>query len=390
MKEPIGLAMVGAGALAARVLRHLALPDVADAVRVVRVLDTVPGRAEAVIERIGLDAVGGTTFSDLLSDPAVDIVSIASPIGLHFEQGMAAIQAGKHVHFNKTMAITTDEATRLIESAADAGVHLVASPGEVLRPHVQRIRELVASGAIGRVVWAACGCSLNTYHEDEPERLADAGTGAVDPSWYFRVPGGGPLYDMTVYALHSLTAILGSVQRVTALSGIRIPQRQFHGHAIETEAHDNTLMLLDFGDGLYAFAYGTAAGHLTGRHTWDPGARIYGTAGEIVGLTVNGEPFDYPGRDLAESSGDPLGAGNQWLLPHVTASHRNLIEQHVFEDVMQLVDWVRLGTPSAVSAVHARHVIEIIEAAYAAAETGQVQTLRTTVDGIRDLPREAA
>ncbi len=342
----------------------------------------VPGRAAELVSRTGLDARPCTTLDELLGTPGVDAVSVASPIGLHFAQGMAAIAAGKHVHFNKTLAVTTDEATQLIEAARRAGVHLVASPGEVLRPHVQRMRELVAEGAIGRVAWAACGCSLNTYHEDEPERR-EAGGGAIDPSWYFRKPGGGPLYDMTVYALHALTAILGSVQRVTALSGIRIPVRTFGDREIETEADDNTGMLLDFGDGLFAFAYGAAAGHLTSGSRWDPAPRIYGTGGEIAGLAVNGVPFDYPGRALAESSGDLAGTGNQWLLPHVTGAHRDLIEQHVFEDVMQLVDSVRLGTPSPVSAEHGRHVVEIIECAYRASETGAVHALTTTVDGLR-------
>ena len=380
MTATVGLGMVGAGTLATRVLRHLALPDVADAVHVAAVLDPVPGRAADLIARTGLTARACTSLEELLDAPGVDAVSIASPIGLHYEQGMAAIAAGRHVHFNKTMAVTADEATALIDAAARAGVHLVASPGEVLRPHVQRMRELVADGAIGRVAWAACGCSLNTYHEDEPERQDGGGT-PIDPSWYFRKPGGGPLYDMTVYALHALTAILGSVERVTALSGVRIPERRFGDRVIPTEADDNTVMLLDFGAGLFAFAYGAAAGHLTSGSRWDPAPRIYGTGGEIAGLAVNGEPFDYPGRALAESAGD-VQAGNQWLLPHVTGAHRDMIEQHVFEDVMQLVDRVRLGTPSPVSAEHARHVIEIIECAYRASETGATQELRTTVAGL--------
>jgi predicted dehydrogenase len=93
-----------------------------------------------------------------------------------------------------------------------------------------------------------------------------------------------------------------------------------------------------------------------------------------VGLTHNGQPFDYPGRGLAEQSSD----GNYWLLPHVVGPHRELEEMHVFEDIMQLVDWIRDGTPSIVTAEHARHVVEIIEAAYRAAETGQTQELKTT------------
>jgi predicted dehydrogenase len=58
--------------------------------------------------------------------------------------------------------------------------------------------------------------------------------------------------------------------------------------------------------------------------------------------------------------------------------HRELQEMHVYEDVMQLVDWVREGKASPVTAEHARHVIDIIESAFRAAETGQVQELRTT------------
>jgi len=58
--------------------------------------------------------------------------------------------------------------------------------------------------------------------------------------------------------------------------------------------------------------------------------------------------------------------------------HRALGEQHVYEDVMQLVDWVREGKPSIVTAEHARHVVDIIESAYRASETGQTQDLRTT------------
>src|SRR5215210_52110 len=203
-REPLGLGVVGAGTLTGRVLRHLALPDVADAVRVVNVCDPAEARAAAAAAGAGIPR-SCASIDELLDDPAVEAVTIASPIGLHHEQGLAAIRAGRHVHFNKTMAITSAQATELIEEARSAGVHLVASPGEMLRPHNRRIRELLREGAIGQVCWAACGAALGTYHEDEPERRDGGGWQAIDPTWYFRVPGGGPLYDMTVYALHGLT-----------------------------------------------------------------------------------------------------------------------------------------------------------------------------------------
>lgn len=70
--------------------------------------------------------------------------------------------------------------------------------------------------------------------------------------------------------------------------------------------------------------------------------------------------------------------GIQVTLPHVTGVHRDIEEQHWYEDLMQLVDWMRDGTRSVATAEHARHVIDIIESAYRSAASGQTQQLRTT------------
>lgn len=373
--DTIGLGVIGAGAITQRVLPHLRLPDTSSAVRITAVADPAPGRATTTVREHG-EGRAYESVDDLLADSAVDAVTIASPIDLHYEHGLAAIRAGKHVHFNKTMTVTAEQATHLIDEARTRDVRLVASPGEMLRPHNQEIKRLLASGALGRLCWAACGAAFGNYHVNETER--DAG---IDPSWYFRKPGGGPLYDMTVYALHGLTGILGPARRVTALSATRIPDREYQGKPITVDAHDNSLALLDFGDGLFAFVYGTAAGLLTEDVEFDFSGRYYGTEGSIVGLTMNGKPFDYPGRELARSAPDggthPNFGGNEWLLPHITPAHRELPEQHVFEDIMQLVDWVRDNRPSIATAEHARHVIEIIESIYRAAATGQTQQLTT-------------
>ncbi len=53
-------------------------------------------------------------------------------------------------------------------------------------------------------------------------------------------------------------------------------------------------------------------------------------------------------------------------------------EAHVFEDIMQLVDWIREDKATIVTAEHARHVIEIFDKAYRSANTGEAQKLRTT------------
>jgi predicted dehydrogenase len=106
MADVVRMGVIGAGSVAVRgILPHLSQPDVQDRVRLAAICDPVPGRAEAAVTRFG----GGRAFieyADLLADGDVDAVTIASPIGLHYEQGRHALLAGKHVHSNKTMTTT--------------------------------------------------------------------------------------------------------------------------------------------------------------------------------------------------------------------------------------------------------------------------------------------
>ncbi|MGI8976535.1 MAG: Gfo/Idh/MocA family protein [Thermomicrobiales bacterium] len=373
MADAVRMGVVGAGTISQRgILPHLSQDDVQDRVVLQAVCDPAPGRAEASAQQFGITHAF-TEFDHLLANGDVDAVTIASPIGLHYQQGKQALEAGKHIHFNKTMTTTVAEADELIELASSTGLKIVASPGEVLRPQVQAVRRAIAEGCIGIPTWAIAGASFGTYHLDEKERQSDNPAMNIDPSWYFRKPGGGPLYDMTVYALHGMTTVLGPAKAVTAISGVRIPEREFNGRSVPTDADDNTGILIDFGGGMFAVAYGAAAGSV---NYWFSGTYM-GTEGQIVGFDLNGEPLDYPEKRLADEAGGGV-QGAQVTLPHVVGPHRDLEEAHVYEDIMQLVDWVRDDTPSPVTTEHSRHVIEIIEAAYTAAESGQTQGLKTT------------
>jgi predicted dehydrogenase len=375
MSEVVRMGVVGAGTIAQRgIMPHLSQDDVQDRVRLQAVCDPVPGRAEAMAGKFDMPH-SFLTFEELLEKGDVDAVTLCTPIGLHYEQGKMALEAGKHVHFNKTMTTTVAEATELIDLAKEKGLKLVASPGEVLRPQVQAVRRAIKDGKIGIPVWAISGAGFGTYHLDEPERQAQGNTPPIDPSWYFRKPGGGPLFDVSVYAFHGLTTVLGPAKRVSAVSGIRVPEREFAGKSVPTEADDNTGILIDFGDGLFALGFGTAAGS---PNWWFTGT-YFGTEGKIEGFTVNGEELDYPERPLYDEAGGGV-AGAQVTLPHVTGAHRDIDEQHVFEDIMQLVDWVRDDKATPVTAERARHVIDIIESAFRASETGQTQELTTTFE----------
>jgi predicted dehydrogenase len=372
MPAPLGIGVVGAGSVGIRgALAHLSLEDVQDRVFLAAVCDPVPGRAAAAARRFGV-VQAYERYEDLLEDTAVDAVTLCSPIGLHYEQGLKAIEAGKHVHFNKTMTTTAAEATDLIERAEAAGVKLVASPGEMLRPLNRAIRRLGESGALGKISWAMTGAAFGTYHEEEPVRQGGETVDAIDPSWYWRKPGGGPLYDMTVYGLHALTGILGPAKRVVAMSGLGLEHRKFQGALQECTADDNSLLLLDFGASVFGFVHGTFAGDVTGLR----GVNVYGSEGVVEGDLHNGSPLAYPGRERVR----PGQFGDVVLLPHVTEAHAALEEAHVFEDVMQLVDCVREDVTSVCDPRHAAHVIEIIEAGYRSAETERAQELETTFD----------
>jgi len=356
------------------VLPHLTQGDVADRVVVTAVCDPVIDRAQEAARRFGVPAAHAS-LDAMLAAGGIDAVTVVSPIGLHFEHCRAALRAGLHVHVNKTMTTTVAEADALIALAAERDLRIVASPGEILRPQVTAARRLLRSGAIGAVSWAECGAAFGDYHESEPERTQ--GATAIDPTWYFRKPGGGPMYDMTSYSLHQLTAILGPARRVTAMSGVRVPSRTWQGRAVATEADDNTLMLLDFGDATFAMAYGTAAGRMNPQFG---ASTFHGTRGTLDGILLNGEPIDFEGRE--ETLGGPISDWEAQMrtLPHVTGPHRAIPESHIFEDVMQLVRWVREGVPSLATAEHARHVIEIIEAGYASAREGRTMDLKTAFE----------
>ena len=375
--QPVGLGVVGVGALALRgLLPHLTEDDVVDQVRVVAVCDPVVERARAAAARYGIPHVFGSA-DEMLASADVQAVTIASPIGLHFEHARLALEAGKHVHVNKTMTTTVAEADELISLAEANCLKIVASPGEILRPQIAETRRLIEDGVIGEVAWAICGSAFGTYHEtDEPERVALAGD-PITPGWYFRKPGGGPLYDMTVYGLHQMTAVLGPARRVTAMSGTRVPRRRFLGVDLEVDADDNTVLCLDFGDSLFAIAYGTAAGEVSQQF----GAGIYfGTKGVIEGVLLNGERFEFPRSELTLDAPVTDWDAQIRALPEVVGPHRSIPEAHVFADVLELVGAILGDRAPLVSAEHARHVIDIIESGYRAAETGLAQELTTTFE----------
>ena len=365
MDNRLGIGVIGAGAIALRTaFGHLQEEDVSDKLYLAAVCDPVPGRASSLVEQ-GQALKGYLTHEELLADPNVDLVTVCSPIGLHYEQGMAAINAGKHVHFNKTMTVTYTEAASLIEAAKKKGVKIVASPGQMIAAAAQSKRKAILEGKIGKVVWTTCGSgNIAQYHLDENERQGNRGAEPIIPAWYFKKPGGGPIYDSTIYGLHTVTGILGPVKKVVAYSCKTRDSFEFQGQILPNDADDCTPMLLEFNCG----AYGIVAAVSTEL----PAAfseGFYGLGGSIAGVKLNGEDYD----EFINNSRSVAP------LPHGFGNHAKMREAHVYEDIMQLVDWVLYGGKAPLCSVgHAAHVVEIIGAAYQSAESGKAINLKSS------------
>jgi len=92
-----------------------------------------------------------TDYERVLKDDEVDAVLIATPISTHYRLAMSALKAGKHVFVEKPIAAAAAEALALTETAAENGLTLMVGHTFVFSPPVKKVKEIIDSGALGRV-----------------------------------------------------------------------------------------------------------------------------------------------------------------------------------------------------------------------------------------------
>jgi len=120
--------------------------------QVVAVSDTRPDRQAAVQSRYPAIAVT-SDYRQILADPSIDAVAIATPVSTHFPLALEALCAGKHVWVEKPMTATSDEAARLIDEADRRRRVLHVDHTFLYTGAVRKIHELVTADAIGRVYY---------------------------------------------------------------------------------------------------------------------------------------------------------------------------------------------------------------------------------------------
>ena len=112
------------------------------------VVDPVAKVAEAAAASYGVRAA---SFEEVLADPNIDAVSIASPAGLHHRHAKATLEAGKHVYVEKPLALDIGQAEELRDLAAKRGLTLMVGHLLQYHPVYVRLLELVKAGELGKL-----------------------------------------------------------------------------------------------------------------------------------------------------------------------------------------------------------------------------------------------
>jgi len=289
--------------------------------------DEQSGRQAAAALGIPRSHVG---YESLLDDDGVDAVYIPLPNHLHLEWAIKAARAGKHVLCEKPIALTAADAEKMVEAAKESGVLLMEAFMYRLHPSWVAVRELVASGRIGRLRAVQ---SWFSYYNDDPRNIRN-----------IRAAGGGALMDIGCYCINLSRMLFGGEpERVEA--------------AIErdqaTDVDVVTSGLLTFPDGVAGFTVST-------RTETDQRVHIYGSEGHIsVGIPFNIPP-DRPTHVFVTHGGNPPVAPNTERLTFETADPYG-VEADAF--AAAVLD----GTPPPIDPWDAVSNMRVIERVLAAA-----------------------
>ncbi|WP_129336667.1 Gfo/Idh/MocA family protein [Cellulomonas endophytica] len=146
-------------------------------------------------------------YRDLVEDPQVDVVYVASPHSEHREHALLAIRAGKHVLVEKAFTRNVAEAEEVFEAARAAGVFVMEAMWTRFLPHVAAMHQVIAAGEIGEIV---------SVRADHGQFFAH------DPKSRLYAPelAGGALLDLGVYPVSFSHDVLGVPDRVTAVGAL--------------------------------------------------------------------------------------------------------------------------------------------------------------------------
>jgi len=219
------VALVGCGRIS---VNHVDAMGRIDGLDIVAVCDSRPERAKAVGEPLGVP--WHSQYEKMLAETECEVVTIATPSGLHPSQGILAARAGKHVVTEKPMAISLRGADELVQACDAARVHLFVVKQNRLNAPVQLLKRAVDQGRFGRLYMANCTVRWSRpqeYYDQAPWR----GT------WEF---DGGAFMNQASHYVDLIQWLVGPVESVMAKTATL-------ARRIETE--DSGIAILRFRSG---------------------------------------------------------------------------------------------------------------------------------------------
>jgi predicted dehydrogenase len=212
----LGIAVIGYGYWGPNLVRNFMQTDGA---RVVAVCDAVEKRRNQV-ESLYPTIKTYANVTEMLADPAVNAVVVATPVSTHFELAMQALQAGKHVLVEKPMTDSAEKAERLVEEAEKRKLTLMVDHTFVYTSVVGKIRELVAQGSLGQLFYYdSVRVNLGLFQHD------------VNVLW-----------DLAVHDLSIMDFVLGRPPKMIAATGVASVPGQPESLAYLTCFFDDNLL----------------------------------------------------------------------------------------------------------------------------------------------------
>lgn len=307
-----------------------------------------PERAEALARDFGVKA--HSDLAHFLADPELEIVTIATPSGAHFDPAISALMAGKHVVCEKPLEITTERIDRLVTAAFVSGSTLAAILNRRYHPAMTAFKTAVDGERFGRIVSASCYIKWfrdQAYYDSAAWR----GTMALD--------GGGALMNQGIHSIDALLHLAGPVASVQANTACLAHER--------IEVEDTAVAIVEFVNGARGVIEGSTCSWSKNGH---PGrVQICGTEGSVFLADESFEVWDFKDerpedaeirKNLMRGNQPSMGAND----PKAIAFHQH---QRNFEEVVRAI---REKREPATSAHEARKSVALIEAIYESAANG--------------------
>lgn len=364
--------MIGCGEVA-HSLTGRALKAARNALLVV-VMDVDASLATSMGQTFGVPST--TSLQGVLENPGIDAVLISTPHDQHEPLTFAAVAAGKHVLCEKPIACTVEQAHRMIGACREGGVMLGVNMVSRYEAVTRAARELVAAGAIGRIV------GLNVHFTiQKPETYWNGGfTGRSQSPWrrYWASAGGGVL----------MINIVHELDRLCFISGLDVVSASAEIATLNTdvEVEDSASVSFGFSNG----ALGTIIASSVAPGNRSFGIQIIGTEGQIVcevfaaGLlrdTIKRQGRSYtlrrvlPAAILSHLQRKSMQVFTVNDVPGLRRNRWTRVKVPAGTDPRQLyieafADAFLAGRPSNVSGEEALKILQAVQAAYGAARTG--------------------